>query len=85
MNFNQNGQVVLTGNDPSVSGQWNSSGNSGSIKLEIDIEAEDISDDLNEALDALSDRWVVTSYTDNRVELREDTDDDDPAILILTK
>jgi hypothetical protein len=76
--FQSSGQLVIAG-PLSTTGAWvinNSDDNGGSQKLTISAGASD-------PLNSLNDDWVITSFSDTKIELKDDSNNNE--ILHFTK
>ena len=68
--FNANGELVATG-PVEKTGTWNSTTDSGKVKISIAFETE-----TKDLFDSISDDWFVFTATDQKIELEHISDAD---------
>jgi hypothetical protein len=76
--FNSNGTLVATNTPITKNGTWNSTTESGYVKIPIDFVEE-----TKGSFNSISEDWIVLTAIDSKIELKH-TSSDDGSIDLLT-
>ena len=76
--FNSNGTLVATNTPTIKDGTWNSTTDSGSVKIPIDFPLE-----TSGSFKSISEDWIVLTVIDSKIELKH-TSSEDGSIDLLT-
>ncbi|RLD22705.1 MAG: hypothetical protein DRI71_07175 [Bacteroidetes bacterium] len=76
--FFEDGSAIAVKDSITTEGHWESYGDDGSLKIELNFSSES-------PLDELEEDWLVFSFTETRLELSDDNDDGTTDSLVFEK